>query len=648
MRRATERWRRANSTMHDMTPSQSPREGPPWHAHDGAGADAWRALTRAQTLEETAAAWAAIMRDQIDRIDGIDVVAVAALRRHATGGRLQTIGVCPVGRAPPRDAIDAAEAAMEQRKGVARGDLPTGAGASGSGLVHAAAPLMVDDVPAGAVLVEMRPATRGAMQQALRQLQWGGAWIRDRLRAEAASGAATQHQAAVHALNAVATVAEQVDFPTAARAACTDLATRFACDRVSLGFRRRRHARVMAISHSAQFSRRMQLSRALAETMDEAIDQRAPILWPDDDAEVPMATRAARALCEAHGSGHVYTVPLYAGGLFVGALVFERDDDTPFSQRDLDILEAVTTVLAPVLEEKRRNDRWLVAKAWGALVRQLGILIGPGHLGRKLAVGAALALVAFFSVATTDFEISADARVVGQIEREIAPGFDGIIAEVPVVAGDRVAAGDLLVRLDDRDLALERLRLLTERQSQQLQYDEAVATRDRAEMRIRRNRIEQAETRIELIDARIARTRLTAPFDALVISGDLDQSLGTAVSRGETLMTLAPADAYEVTLQVEERHIDAVAPGQTGALRVTALPARTFPITIDRITPVASYGEGLTTFAVDARLDAAAPELHPGMEGVGRIAIEERLLIDVWTRPILDWFRLTLWRHLPV
>lgn len=635
--------------MHDMTPSQNaPRDGPSGPVRDWAGSDTWRALTRAQTLRDTAAAWAAIMRDQIDRIHGVEAVAVAALQRNPAGGRLQTIGVCPLGRVPPRDAIVAAEAAIEQCKGVARGDLPSDADDGGAGLVHAAAPIMIDDVPAGAVLVEMRPATRAAMQQALRQLQWGGAWIRDRLRAEAAAGEAGHHRAAVHALNAVATVAEQAEFATAARASCTDLATRFKCDRVSLGFRRRRHSRVAAISHSAQFSRRMQLSRALAETMDEAIDQRAPILWPDDDAETPMSTHAARALGHAHGAGHVYTVPLYAGGLFVGALVFERDAASPFSQRDLDILEAVTTVLAPVLEEKRRNDRWLVTKASDALVRQLGAMIGPGHLGRKVAVAGALALVAFFSFATTEFEISADARVVGQVEREVAPGFDGIIAEVPVVAGDRVAAGDLLVRLDDRDLALERLRLLTERQSHQLQYDEAVAARDRAEMRIRRNRIAQAETRIELIDARIARTRLTAPFDALIISGDLDQSLGTAVSRGETLMTLAPADAYEVKLQVEERHIDAVASGQSGALRVTALPERSFPITIDRITPVASYGEGLTTFVVDARLDAPAPELHPGMEGVGRIAIEERLLIDVWTRPILDWFRLTLWRHSPV
>jgi hypothetical protein len=35
--------------------------------------------------------------------------------------------------------------------------------------------------------------------------------------------------------------------------------------------------------------------------------------------------------------------------------------------------------------------------------------------------------------------------------------------------------------------------------------------------------------------------------------------------------------------------------------------------------------------------------LRPGMEGVGKIYVDERRLITVWTRSALEWLRLKVW-----
>ena len=42
---------------------------------------------------------------------------------------------------------------------------------------------------------------------------------------------------------------------------------------------------------------------------------------------------------------------------------------------------------------------------------------------------------------------------------------------------------------------------------------------------------------------------------AVVVSGDLTQSLGAPLERGQVMLELAPLDAYRVTLQVDERDI---------------------------------------------------------------------------------------------
>lgn len=607
----------------------------------------WRALADQSDLRKQGQSWAELMQSQLEENPGVQPLALFAFRYDPPFRKLTPIGSSPKNRVGSALTVEAAQAAVDNARPVAKGEMPGPDTGQASQPMAAAAPLMVRDVPVGVVVAEMRPTNQADMRWAMRRLQWGAAWLRDVLREVEHQKEEIRYTAAVEALNTIIVVAEREEFMAAINAAVTDLATRFDCDRVSVGVRQFRSTRVRAISHQAQFSKRMELVSRLNAAMDEAIDQRAAVLWPDDDAEEVFATHAAAALARDHGAGHVYTVPLYANGYFIGALTFERPKDHPFDERQLDVLEAVTTVLAPILEEKRRNDRWLISKVGDSVLQQLKRLLGPSHLVRKLILASVIAATVFFWFARSTYEVSAEARVVGTVERSIVPGFDAFIAAAPVRAGDMVAEGDLLVQLDDRDLSLERLRLVTQRQRQQIEFDRAVAARDRAEMNIRQTLIDQADAEIDLIDEQISRTRLVAPFDGLVVSGDLSQSIGSSVTRGETLLTIAPANAYRVVLQVDERQIADLAPGQTGALRVTALPDQTFTVAVEKITPVATYAEGATTFEVEALFSDDVATLRPGMQGAARIKVDERRLIVIWTKPLIDWARIALWRWMP-
>ena len=604
-------------------------------------ADAFAGLRDSSTMTAAAPGWAVAMFSALEASTH-PVAACFVLLPDPSSGRLHVTASAPRERRPGGAMISAAEAAMGKAQAVIR---PAG---QGQPLAVIALPVTVEGAARGVLGVELQATDQTALRAVLRQLQWGGAWMRDIARRAAAQEAEGRYLRAVEALNAVVNVAERREFVTAATAAVTDLATRFDCDRVAIGFRRFRRSRIRAVSHSAQFSQRMSMMRMLAAAQDEAIDQRATVLWPDDDVESVVVSHAHQRYGEKHGTGQVFTAPLFASDRFVGALTFERPEGKPFTQDDLDMLEAVATVLAPIIEEKRLNDRWLATKAADIGRRQLARLFGPGRLAYKTTIAALIGLAAFFWVARTTDQVAADATVLGAQQRLVVAPFEGFVADAPVRAGDLVAKGDLLVKLDDRELALERLRLVTQRQREQFEYDRAIAERDRAEARIRLNQIEQADAQIELIDEQLARTEITAPFDGLVLAGDLSQSIGAGVSRGQQLFTLAPEGLYRVEARVDERRIAEIAEGQTGVLRVTALPDRSLPVEVTKITPVARYGEGQTTFAVEARLtgeDLSA--LRPGMEGAVRLDIAERRLIAVWADPILDWMRLALWRIRP-
>ena len=46
-------------------------------------------------------------------------------------------------------------------------------------------------------------------------------------------------------------------------------------------------------------------------------------------------------------------------------------------------------------------------------------------------------------------------------------------------------------------------------------------------------------------------------------------------------------------------------------------------------------------------LGTASPRLRPGMEGVGKIDVEPRRLVWIWTHRLVDWARLFIWSYLP-
>lgn len=524
----------------------------------------WKQLSESQNPDEAAKSWAPLMIAMTQDLDIIAESCVVFLTDPA-GGRLRVVAAWPENRIPGSSMLSAAETAIEQGRGVVRGALPNGPVAddeNSGGLVTTTTPLMINGEALGAVGMEIRPAGQVALVSAMRRLQWGSAWMRDLLRRGRSEVEDSRYEDAVNALNIVIGIAEREDFPTAARAAVTDLALRFNCDRVSVGFLRHGQTRVSAISHSAQFAKQMSLTQSLGEAMDEAIDQRAVVLFPDDNVDEPLVVHCHEALVHAHGGGHVLSAPMYANGEFVGAVTFERPETRPFNQDDLEILEAAVTVLAPILNEKRLNDRWLIAKIADAAVNQFSLLVGPGRLARKAVAFSIVLLFLFFWFVHTDYRVAADAIAEVSVQRVIVAKYDGFISEAPVRPGDQVEEGDLLVRLDDRDLVLDRLRLVTARQQQKLEYDRAVAKRDRAESLIRESQIKQANAKIYLVDQQIERSRLRAPFNGVIVAGDLSQTIGAAVGRGDPLLTVAPLDAYRITLRVLEQDIGDIKKGQ--------------------------------------------------------------------------------------
>jgi multidrug efflux pump subunit AcrA (membrane-fusion protein) len=606
----------------------------------------WSQLEQTDDLEIYANAWLALQCQRIPEVSR-GVLVLRSLHHD----NMEPVAYWPKGRGATLGLSSAAEAALGEGRGVARArkrKSKPGQSSSVSDRCDVAQPIILDDEPVGVVALEVATRSKEALSDVIRQLQWGVAWISAlyvRRASERDRAARGRLQTAVELF---AAILERRRFAEAVIAFATELAVELDCDRVSIGLRRRHSSRVVALSHSAQFDRRMKLLRALEQAMDEAVDQWTALIHPPPDEQTAIV-RAHRELAELSGAGAILTVPMLAGDRAVGAIVLERGGDNGFGPEDVEMVVALASLAGPTLEEKRLNDRFIVTKIVKSLWGQLGALFGPHNIGRKIVVTAFVLFAAFLVVAKGDYRITADTRLEGVVQRAIVAPFGGFIYEAKVRSGDAVRADDVLAVLDSRDLLIERLQWISDRERNRLEYDKAFASGDRPSLKILKARIAQADAQIALSDTLIERTTLRAPFDGIIVSGDLSQRIGGVVERGELLFEIAPLNDHRVLIKVDEREIADIKIGQTGHMVLSSLPERPLPLTIVRTTPVSEAAEGRNYFVVEARLGRVDDfaRLRPGMEGVAKIHVDRQRLIWIWTHKNVDWFRLAFWRWWP-
>jgi hypothetical protein len=423
------------------------------------------------------------------------------------------------------------------------------------------------------------------------------------------------------------------------------LGREFGCHQVQLGIARGKTVRVLAVSHAAWFDERAGVVNLAAQAMHEAFDQRQRIEWPPADAASTRVSVAHGRYAEQAGAAALCSVPLVGASRVCGVLMLERDK--PFTAEEREYLDTLALGMAPAIELQREAGQGALMRLARTARRWLGQATDSSHPAIKLATGVALVALLLLAVIPVPFRISSQALVEGSVQRAAVAPFEGYLREAPARAGDIVKAGQVLAMLDDKDLRLEKVRWESELEVSLRKEREAMAKGNRVDQRLAAAQANQARAQLDLAQSKLDRVVIAAPFDAVVVKGDLSQQLGSPLELGKVLFELAPLDSWRVILKVDERDIGYVRVGEKGELVLASLPGSSWPFKVKKLTPISVAEEGRNYFRVEAELGGQVPKMSPNMEGIGKIDAGEHSLLWIWTRPLLDWLRLAWWKLMP-
>ncbi len=463
---------------------------------------------------------------------------------------------------------------------------------------------------------------------------------------------AQSNQLVVERLTRAITVLSAINKPrrflSAAMTLCNELASEWACERVSMGILRGRYVRLRAISHSVRFRRKMKVVQQIEAAMEECLDQDVEVLHPAA-AAVPTIRRAAGQLATQHGAGVVLSVPLRLDSQPKAVVTLEWPLDRAPDLETVAAVRLVCNLCAPRLLNLYRQDRWWITKLFLKVWDGLGWVLGTRHIAAKLAVLALIGLGAFMILGEGTYRAQAPFVMEATTQQSIVAPFDGYIKEVHVEIGDGVQGEDqqILALLDTAELRLDLAAARAERAKYAKEADAYMQAGPaaQAQMQMAQAEAERMQAQIDLLSHRIQRAAVTSPVAGTITQGDLKRHVGAPVKTGDLLFEVTPLESLRAVLLVSEERIHELTMGQKGSLATASYPDQRLDFEVELIYPSAEVLNQRNVFRVRARFEGAElPDwLRPGMEGVSKVEIGKRRWIYIWTRKFVNWVRMTLW-----
>lgn len=369
-------------------------------------------------------------------------------------------------------------------------------------------------------------------------------------------------------------------------------------DRVSLVLRRGTKTVVLAVSGQESVHPRGNLVRAMARLSSKVIESRLPLTYDGRLEELPPPLEEPlAAFIQEAGARYLLIVPLRKPKRLIpvdqpdgarprktdddeaiGALVIEQmstSQPTPQLTQSLD--HALGHISTAVFNAKTHGSIFLLP-LWRAIGRGMEWLQGRRLVIAIAAMVAALVVAVMMIVVPWEYRVDATGRLMPVVQREVFAPWDGQIVELLVAGGERVEAGDVLLKLRSDELAVELVtvenKLLENKKlahSLQAQHEVAERQGNREEAAKLQGRI--VETSVEIEGASLQRNvlleqreRMTirAPIAGVVTTFQVDRLLlNRPVKRGDVLVeVMDDTGDWQLEMEIAEQRVGRILQAQ--------------------------------------------------------------------------------------
>lgn len=403
---------------------------------------------------------------------------------------------------------------------------------------------------------------------------------------------------------------------TAAIVATNELATFLNSPLVVIGYVNHQDScrtRIQSVSGVTEIDLGGKQTRLLQSVLNETLIRGEVTTVPTIANDGQSLKLAHRRLVEKNPNSRIVSSPLKTTeGKTIGAWLCILPNNAHQHEQLVRFATVTSCFLADALHANKQVSLGATARLGSQIRRFFG-----GNVGRMaMAVFVAVALVMMIPIS---HRVACDCQLQPTVRRFAVAPHDGILLESFVKPGDLVTAGQVIAKMDDRELILQMSDLHSQRETAKKKRDVNRSARDAAATQIAELEIEQLNAKIDLINFKKNNLEIKSAVEGIVLQGELEDAQGAPVRTGDVLIEVAPLDALRMELNVPESDITYVDVEQEAIVVLDGTPFDPLNGKIDLIRPASEVRNNKNVFVSEIKIDNSARVLRPGMQGQAKI-----------------------------
>ena len=431
-------------------------------------------------------------------------------------------------------------------------------------------------------------------------------------------------------------------------AVSNNLKAKLGCESVSFGIVRKNRVKLISMSGTSQVDPRSLGTQQLEQVMEECVDA-------GDICSIQLVKNGPEGVSTGHilhkrwhsesANSSVASIPLRVDDQIVAVLSLRHTSGQSFTLEQLEKVRELATPLIPGALLLDRADRKLVEHAKSAAVEWIVRQLSQDTWVRRIGFGVALASLCLVIFGKQTYLLTLPCTIAPAEEREIAAPFEGVIEATFVRAGDTVEEGQILARLDTRQLLLDLNKANSDYNAASIESIQGASEGDLQKLAIGRAKADAAKSLAKKIERNLQLAEIRAPCRGTILTGELDQRIGESVPMGESLFRFAAADKWKIVIDSPEYATTLIEVGQKGTFATVARPLVPLNVEVNHLRTHAEVREGKNVFLSEAKVSDQSPDwLRSGMQGTTRIDVGRHPIYWVWLHRVIDQIRLKLWK----
>lgn len=394
------------------------------------------------------------------------------------------------------------------------------------------------------------------------------------------------------------------------------------CDYVAVGLRSENKigCKLHAISSMSEFDAQSRETALFRSAFDEAIMREQFTVYPSRSEGQRNATLSHKKLALQMRCEAAITIPVRnQSDKIIGAVTVAGNRNLDRNPATRNLIQALEHPLGGIVE--------VVKYAEGGWLRKATrFMVSPEQTNMVWATWAValVSLVAMF--VPVQHRIKCKCISEPTVRRMSVAPYDGLLENTFVEPGDLVNKGQLLARMDSREIRFKLAGIEADRMRAIKKRDSHHANKEIPDAMMADLERTKLEEETKLLKYREQNFEIVSPIDGIVLSGSLDHRENMPVKLGDSLFEIAPLNPLRVELAVPADEVMHVELGQVVKFRFDGFGTQTFEGVVKRIRPSTTIRNDENVFVAEAVLSNEDGTVRPGMEGNAKIFASKRRL----------------------